>query len=121
MQTRQTTMMQRIVECMKNNDLSQLAYAPFSNRNMQRLASDMSEALKNIHIHLDEEEAKHLYYENLLNKVDTAVIVCHPNGQIDRMNKAALHRITRRANKRYYGTRERKPLHAYFSNVNCPL
>ena len=90
MQTRQTTMMQRIVECMKNNDLSQLAYAPFSNRNMQRLASDMSEALKNIHIHLDEEEAKHLYYENLLNKVDTAVIVCHPNGQIDRMNKAAL-------------------------------
>lgn len=90
MQTRQTTMMQRIVECMKNNDLSQLAYAPFSNRNMQRLASDMSEALKNIHTHLDEEEAKHQYYENLLNQVDTAVIVCHPNGQIDWMNKAAL-------------------------------
>ncbi len=89
LQTRQTTMMQRIVECMKNNDLSQLAYAPFNNRDMQRLASDMSEALKNIHTHLDEEEAKHQYYENLLNQVDTAVIVCHPNGLIDWMNQAA--------------------------------
>ena len=90
MQTRQTTMMQRIVECMKNNDLSQLAHAPFRDRSMQRLAADMSTALRNIHSHLDEEEAKHQYYENLLNQVDTAVIVCYPNGQIDWMNKAAL-------------------------------
>ena len=54
MQTRQTAMMQRIVECMKNNDLSQLAHAPFKDRNMQQLAAAMSAALRNIHSHLDE-------------------------------------------------------------------
>ena len=95
-QSRQTAMMQRIVECMKNNDLSQLAHAPFKDRNMQQLAADMSAALRNIHSHLDEEEAKHQYYENLLNQVDTAVIVCYPNGQIDWMNKAALQMLDNR-------------------------
>ena len=88
-QMRQTAMMRRIVECMKNNDLSQRVCAPFNDRNMQQLATDMSKALKNIHSRLDEEETKHQYYENLLNQVDTAVIVCHPDGHTEWMNKPA--------------------------------
>ena len=82
-------MMQRIVECMKNNDLSQLMCAPFNNPTMQQLATDMSTALKNIRTHLNEEETKHQYYENLLNQVDTAVIVCYPDGRTEWMNKPA--------------------------------
>ena len=88
-QNRQIRMMQRIVECMKNNDLSQLMCAPFNNPTMQQLATDMSTALKNIRTHLNEEETKHLYYENLLNQVDTAVIVCYPDGRTEWMNKPA--------------------------------
>ena len=56
-QNRQIRMMQRIVECMKNNDLSQLMCAPFNNPTMQQLATDMSTALKNIRTHLNEEES----------------------------------------------------------------
>ena len=88
-QNRQIRMMQRIVECMKNNDLSQLMCAPFNNPTMQQLATDMSTALKNIRTHLNEEETKHQYYENLLNQVDTAVIVCYPDGRTEWMNKPA--------------------------------
>ena len=91
MQTRQTSMMRRIVECMKSNDLSQLACAPFKDKDMQQLAADTSEALKNIRSHLNEEETKHRYYENLLNQVDTAVLVCHPDRHIAWMNKPAQH------------------------------
>ena len=89
MQTRQVQTMKRIVDCMKNNDLSQLACPAFSDRNMQMLAEDLSAALKTIRTHLNEEETKHQYYESLLNRVDTAVLVCCENGRMEWMNKAA--------------------------------
>lgn len=88
-QTRQTQMMQRIVDCMNSNDFSQLACPPFSDRKMTQLADALSATLKGIRTHLNEVETKHLYYENLLNQVDTAVVVCYADGRTEWMNKAA--------------------------------
>lgn len=88
-QTKQTQMMRRIVDCMSSNDFSQLACSPFNDKQMKQLADDLSATLKGIRTHLNEVETKHLYYENLLNQVDTAVVVCYTDGRTEWMNKAA--------------------------------
>ena len=88
-QMRQTSMIQRIVECMKRNDFSQTASPSFSDRAMQELANDLSEVLKGIRNRMLDEEVKLQYYENLLDKVDTAVIVTDHQGRAEWMNKAA--------------------------------
>lgn len=89
MQTRQIRLMRRIVDCMRNNDLSQLACPAFGDRETRRLAEDLSAALKAIRARMNDEETKHQYYENLLDRVDTAVVVCYPDGRTEWMNKAA--------------------------------
>ena len=88
-QMRQTSMIQRIVECMKRNDFSQTASPSFSDRAMQELANDLSEVLKGIRNRMLDEEVKLQYYENLLDKVDTAVIVTDHQGRAEWTNKAA--------------------------------
>ena len=74
-QIRQTETMYRLVECMKQNDLGQRVCAPFADPQMQKLAEELSQALKNLRTRIVDEEVKHQYYEMLLNKVDTAVLV----------------------------------------------
>ena len=88
-QMRQTETMGRLVECMKQNDLGQRICAPFADPQMQKLADDLSLALKNLRTRIVDEEVKHQYYEMLLNKVDTAVLVADRDNRIEWMNKAA--------------------------------
>ena len=88
-QIRQTETMYRLVECMKQNDLGQRVCAPFADPQMQKLAEDLSQALKNLRTRIVDEEVKHQYYEMLLNKVDTAVLVTDRNNRMEWMNKAA--------------------------------
>lgn len=88
-QMRQTETMGRLVECMKQNDLGQRVCAPFTDPQMQKLADDLSLALKNLRTRIVDEEVKHQYYEMLLNKVDTAVLVADRDNRIEWMNKAA--------------------------------
>lgn len=88
-QMRQTETMGRLVECMKQNDLGQRVCAPFADPQMQKLADDLSLALKNLRTRILDEEVKHQYYEMLLNKVDTAVLVADRDNRIEWMNKAA--------------------------------
>ena len=56
---------------------------------MQKLAEDLSQALKNLRTRIVDEEVKHQYYEMLLNKVDTAVLVTDRSNRMEWMNKAA--------------------------------
>ena len=88
-QIRQTETMYRLVECMKQNDLGQRVCAPFADPQMQKLAEDLSQALKNLRTRIVDEEVKHQYYEMLLNKVDTAVLVTDRSNRMEWMNKAA--------------------------------
>lgn len=88
-QIRQTETMYRLVECMKQNDLGQRVCAPFADPQMQKLAEDLSQALKNLRTRIVDEEIKHQYYEMLLNKVDTAVLVTDRSNRMEWMNKAA--------------------------------
>ena len=73
-QIRQTETMYRLVECMKQNDLGQRVCAPFADPQMQKLAEELSQALKNLRTRIVDEEVKHQYYEMLLNKVDTGSV-----------------------------------------------
>ena len=88
-QIRQTETMYRLVECMKQNDLGQRVCAPFADPQMQKLAEELSQALKNLRTRIVDEEVKHQYYEMLLNKVDTAVLVTDRSNRMEWMNKAA--------------------------------
>ena len=57
---------------------------------MNEWAKELSESLKDFRGRLLAEEIKHQYYENLLNKVDTAVLVADKAGHIEWMNQAAV-------------------------------
>ena len=59
------------------------------------MAQELSEALEVFRERLFEEEVKHQYYENLLNKVDTAVLVTDKSGHTEWMNLAAITHLGR--------------------------
>ena len=57
---------------------------------MVELADELSQTLRLFRGRLLEEEIKHQYDENLLNKVDTAVVVTDRSGRVEWMNRAAV-------------------------------
>ena len=79
-QRRTVENLKRTIACLKRKDLE-----------IRELSSELTEVIQELKGNLLNEEAKYQYYENLLNKVDTAVIVCSATGRIDWMNKTALH------------------------------
>ena len=88
-------MMTRLIESIRYNDMTQTFYPPLNNRVMTGMAQELSEALKVFRERLFEEEVKHQYYENLLNKVDTAVLVTDKSGHTEWMNLAAITHLGR--------------------------
>lgn len=90
MQLKQLKMMRRLTDSIRYNDMTQTFYSPFENKLMNKWAEELSETLKIFRNRLLEEEIKHQYYENLLNKVDTAVLVITKSGQVEWMNQAAI-------------------------------
>lgn len=56
---------------------------------MRELADDLSEALRSLRGRLMDEEVRRQYFESLLNKVDTAVLVTDREGAIEWKNRAA--------------------------------
>ncbi|MEG2856359.1 sensor histidine kinase [Bacteroides sp.] len=89
MQMKQTAMMHRLVDSIRFNDLTQTFQPPFRDRSMRELAEELSQVIKSFRSQLLDEEVKHQFYENLLNKVDTAVLVADRNGCVLWMNQAA--------------------------------
>ncbi|MEG1564350.1 MAG: ATP-binding protein [Bacteroides sp.] len=90
MQMKQIVLMRRLTESIRFNDMTQTFHPPFKNHLMTELAEELSLTLKSFRAKLLEEEVKHQYYENLLNKVDTAVLVADQSGRVEWMNHAAL-------------------------------
>lgn len=90
MQFKQIVLLRRLTDGLRYNDMMQTFHPPFKNKIMNEWAEELSDTLKDFRGRLLAEEIKHQYYENLLNKVDTAVLVADKAGHIEWMNQAAV-------------------------------
>lgn len=90
MQFKQLVLIRRLTESIRYNDMTRTFQPPFKNKMMKEVSDEFSEALKLFRERLWSEEVKHQYYENLLNKVDTAVFVADRSGYIEWRNNAAI-------------------------------
>lgn len=90
MQFKQIALLRRLTDGLRYNDMMQTFHPPFNNKIMNEWAEELSDTLKDFRGRLLAEEIKHQYYENLLNKVDTAVLVVDKAGHIEWMNQAAV-------------------------------
>ena len=90
MQFEQIALLRRLTDGLRYNDMMQTFHPPFKNKIMNEWAEELSDTLKDFRGKLLAEEIKHQYYENLLNKVDTAVLVADKAGHIEWMNQAAV-------------------------------
>ncbi len=89
LQIKHIGIMKRLTESIRFNDLTQTFPVIVKNKVVQEMAEDLSDALRQLKDRLLEEEIRHQYYENLLEKVDTAVLVTDRSGQVEWMNRAA--------------------------------
>ena len=89
-QFKQIALLRRLTDGLRYNDMMQTFHPPFKNKIMNEWAEELSDTLKDFRGKLLAEEIKHQYYENLLNKVDTAVLVADKAGHIEWMNQAAV-------------------------------
>ncbi len=95
-QMKQVATMLRFSESIRHNDLTQAFLPPFKSRVMKELSDEISQAVQEFRTQLLDEEVKHQYYENLLNKVDTAVLVTDKEGRIEWRNPAATQLLNNR-------------------------
>ncbi len=95
-QMKQVWTMLRFAESIRHNDLTQAFLPPFKSRMMKELSDEISQAVQEFRKQLLDEEVKHQYYENLLNKVDTAVLVTDKEGRIEWRNPAATQLLSNR-------------------------
>lgn len=89
-QIKQLQMMRRLTDSLRYNDMTQTFHPPYKSKLMTEMAVELSDTLQAFRARLLEEEVKHQYYESLLNKVDTAVLVTDMSGRIEWMNRAAV-------------------------------
>ena len=68
-QFKQITLLRRLTDGLRYNDMTQNLHPPFKNKMMDEWAQELSNALKDFRGKLLAEEVKHQYYESLLNKV----------------------------------------------------
>lgn len=97
LQMKQIEMIDRFISSVRFKDLSQTFPVASKNKKLLTLAQTLSDALKQIQEQLISEEIKRHYYENLLNKVDTAVLVTDTEGHIEWMNREATELFEHRA------------------------
>lgn len=88
-QIKQLQMIRRLTDSLRYNDMTQAFCPPYKNKLMTEMAAELSDTLQAVRARLLEEEVKHQYYESLLNKVDTAVLVTDMAGHIEWMNSSA--------------------------------
>ena len=88
-QMRQVKYWRYVVDCLRQQDLIQIVRSPYEDKVMRELADDLSAALRSLRGRLMDEEVRRQYFESLLNKVDTAVLVTDREGAIEWKNRAA--------------------------------
>ena len=89
LQKKQTKMIKKTIECLKTKDTSGIIHSPFKDRDITELAENLTYIIKDFKMTAMNEEEKYLYYKNLMNNVDTAVISTYRDGRIIWMNRAA--------------------------------
>lgn len=93
MQMKQLKSWKYLVNCIRQNDLTQTIRPPFSDSEMTELADELSAALRKLSDKFTTQEMKRHFYENLLSKTENAMIVCSSNGKIEWCNKASVNII----------------------------
>ncbi|WP_297904538.1 ATP-binding protein [uncultured Parabacteroides sp.] len=88
-QMRQVKSWRHVVDCLRQQDLIQMVRSPYKDKVMRELADDLSEALRSLRGRLLDEEVRRQYFEGLLDKVDTAVLVVDTEGYVEWRNRAA--------------------------------
>ena len=88
-QMRQLKSWRYVVDCLRQQDLIQIVRSPYEDKVMRELADDLSAALRSLRGRLMDEEVRRQYFESLLNKVDTAVLVNDKEGAIEWKNRTA--------------------------------
>lgn len=88
-QMRQVKYWRYVVDCLRQQDLIQIVRSPYEDKVMRELADDLSAALRSLRGRLMDEEVRRQYFESLLNKVDTAVLVTDKEGAIEWKNRTA--------------------------------
>lgn len=84
-------MMQRLVEAIRNKDFT-LSFSELTKNPMeQQLAKEINAVIAQFRDALSEMEERCRYYETLLDKVDTSLLVTDKNGQVLWMNCAGVH------------------------------
>lgn len=82
-QMRQVKYWRYVVDCLRQQDLIQIVRSPYEDKVMRELADDLSAALRSLRGRLMDEEVRRQYFESLLNKVDTAVLVTDKEGLLN--------------------------------------
>ncbi len=89
MQMRQVRDWRHVVDCLRQQEPVQIVRSPYGDKAMRELADDLSTALRSLNGRLMDEEVRRQYFESLLDKVDTAVLVIDREGTIGWKNRAA--------------------------------
>lgn len=82
-------MLQRIVECVQSQSLSEKIHAPFETQAITQIANQLNTFLQSQKEKMQKEESRFLYYNQLLQEVDTALIVTDNKGIIEWYNHSA--------------------------------
>lgn len=82
-------MLQRIVECVQSQSLSEKIHAPFETQAITQIANQLNTLLQSQKEKMQKEESRFLYYNQLLQEVDTALIVTDNKGIIEWYNHSA--------------------------------
>ena len=89
-QMRQVKYWRYVVDCLRQQDLIQIVRSPYEDKvDGGSWRTDLSAALRSLRGRLMDEEVRRQYFESLLNKVDTAVLVTDKEGAIEWKNRTA--------------------------------
>lgn len=89
LQNRQSKMLMKAIDHIDRNDFTGRIFPYTTEKNDIILAEKLSELVRDLKEKSLNEESKFQYYENLMNKVDTAVVTTDSKGRIIWMNRAA--------------------------------
>lgn len=89
LQNKQSKMLLKAIDYIERNDFTGRIFPYTTDKNDIILAEKLSALVRNLKEKWVREESKYQYYENLMNKVDTAVLTTDSSGRIIWINKAA--------------------------------
>lgn len=93
-QNRTLRMMQRLLESIRYTDFSLNYSIHHKNRLERQVAEDINRVVEQFRKQLTEREERYLYYETLLESIDSGILVTDKRGNIQWMNYAAINDLT---------------------------